>query len=64
MPRGNVMNRDQVKGRIDEAKGKLKEMIGRILGNRTTRMQGTVEQVVGKTQASFGDAKAQFKKRP
>ena len=53
-----------MKGRIDEAKGKLKEMIGRILGNRTTRMQGTVKQVVGKTQASFGDAKAQFKKRP
>ncbi|MBY8607859.1 CsbD family protein [Burkholderia arboris] len=57
------MNRDQVKGRIAEAKGKLKEMIGRILGNRTTRMQGTVEQVVGKTQALYGDAKAQLKKR-
>ncbi|PFH30359.1 MULTISPECIES: CsbD family protein [Burkholderia] len=58
------MNRDQVKGRIAEAKGKLKEMIGKVMGNRTTRMQGTVEQVVGKTQASFGDAKAQFKRRP
>ncbi|MCA3781033.1 MAG: CsbD family protein [Burkholderia sp.] len=57
------MNRDQVKGRIAEAKGKLKEMIGRILGNRTTRMRGTVEQVVGKTQALYGDAKAQLKKR-
>ncbi|VWC82055.1 CsbD-like protein [Burkholderia contaminans] len=58
------MNRDQVRGRIAEAKGRLKEMVGRILGNRSTRMQGTVEQVVGKTQASFGDAKAQFRKRP
>ncbi|WP_175752135.1 CsbD family protein [Burkholderia anthina] len=58
------MNKDQVRGRIAEAKGRLKEMVGRIMGNRSTRMQGTVEQVVGKTQASFGDSKEQFRKRP
>ncbi|UXU89655.1 CsbD family protein [Burkholderia sp. S-53] len=58
------MNRDQVRGRIAEAKGKMKEMVGRVMGNRSTRMQGKVEQVVGKTQASFGDAKEQFKRRP
>ncbi|AWV05269.1 CsbD family protein [Burkholderia sp. JP2-270] len=58
------MNRDQVRGRIAEAKGKLTEMIGRVIGNRSTRMRGKVEQVVGKTQASFGDAKEQFRKRP
>ncbi|AZQ53524.1 CsbD family protein [Burkholderia cenocepacia] len=59
-----MMNRDQMRGRIAEAKGKLKEMVGRIMGNRSTRMQGKVEQVVGKTQASFGDAKEQLRKRP
>ncbi|WP_423761782.1 CsbD family protein [Burkholderia sp. NLJ2] len=58
------MNRDQVRGRIVEAKGKLKEMVGRVMGNRSTRMRGKVEQVVGKTQASFGDAKEQIKRRP
>ncbi|HDR9507423.1 CsbD family protein [Burkholderia cepacia] len=58
------MNRDQVRGRIAEAKGKLKVMVGKVMGNRSTRMQGKVEQVVGKTQASFGDAKEQLKKRP
>lgn len=58
------MNRDQVRGRVAEAKGKLKEMVGKVMGNRSTRMQGKVEQVVGKTQASFGDAKEHIKRRP
>ncbi|QVN20324.1 CsbD family protein [Burkholderia pyrrocinia] len=58
------MNRDQVRGRIAEAQGKLKEVVGKVMGNRMTRVKGKVEQVVGKTQASFGDAKEKFKKRP
>ncbi|KVF79334.1 CsbD family protein [Burkholderia diffusa] len=58
------MNRDQMRGRIAEAKGRLKAMVGKVMGNRSTIMQGKVEQVIGKTQASFGDAKEQFKKRP
>ncbi|WP_321852454.1 CsbD family protein [Burkholderia diffusa] len=57
------MNKDQVKGRITEAKGKLKEMVGRVVGNRTSRLTGKAEQIVGKKQASFGDAKERFKKR-
>ncbi|AXF25177.1 CsbD family protein [Burkholderia pyrrocinia] len=58
------MNKDQVKGRVKEAKGKLKEVVGKIVGNRTSRLKGKAEQVVGKTQASFGDVKERLKKRP
>ncbi|AOJ90987.1 general stress protein CsbD [Burkholderia sp. MSMB0856] len=57
------MNKDQIRGRITEAKGKLKEMVGRVVGNGTSRLTGKAEQIVGKTQASFGDAKERFKKR-
>ena len=57
------MNKDQVKGRLTEATGKLKEMVGKVVGNRTSRLTGKAEQIVGKTQASFGDAKERFKKR-
>ncbi|MGU7811880.1 CsbD family protein [Burkholderia sp. AW49-1] len=57
------MNKDQVKGRITEIKGKLKEMVGKVVGDRTGRLTGKAEQIVGKTQASFGDAKERFKKR-
>jgi uncharacterized protein YjbJ (UPF0337 family) len=56
------MNKDQVKGRIEEAKGKLKEVVGKATGNKTTQLKGKVERVVGKTQASYGDAKEQLKK--
>ncbi|KAA1004303.1 CsbD family protein [Paraburkholderia panacisoli] len=57
------MNRDQVKGRVKEAKGQLKEMVGKVTGSATTRVKGRIEQVVGKTQATYGDAKEQFRKR-
>ncbi|WP_341315305.1 CsbD family protein [Paraburkholderia sp. IMGN_8] len=58
------MNKDQVKGRVKDAKGKLKEVVGKATGNATTRVKGRIEQVVGKTQASYGDAKEQLKKQP
>jgi uncharacterized protein YjbJ (UPF0337 family) len=58
------MNKDQVKGRVEEAKGKLKEVVGKATGNQTTRLKGKVEQVVGKTQAAYGNAKEQLRKRP
>ncbi|WP_269510826.1 CsbD family protein [Burkholderia sp. IMCC1007] len=57
------MNKDQVKGRITAARGKLKEVVGKVTGNRTSRFTGRAEQIVGKTQASFGDAKARLKKQ-
>ncbi|MCR4469546.1 MULTISPECIES: CsbD family protein [unclassified Burkholderia] len=57
------MNKDQVKGRLREAKGKLKEVLGKVVGNPTDRLTGKAEQIVGKTQASFGDAKERLKKR-
>ncbi|MFP3568257.1 CsbD family protein [Paraburkholderia sp. SIMBA_030] len=56
------MNKGQVKGRIEEAKGKLKEVVGEATGNETTKVKGKVEQVVGKTHALYGDAKEQFRK--
>jgi uncharacterized protein YjbJ (UPF0337 family) len=58
------MNKDQVKGRVKEAKGTLKEVVGKATGNETTKVKGKVEQVVGKTQAAYGDAKEQLKKKP
>lgn len=58
------MNKDQIKGRIDEAIGKVRELAGTIIGNKSTELKGRIEQVIGKTQASYGDAKAQLKKQP
>jgi uncharacterized protein YjbJ (UPF0337 family) len=51
------MNKDQVKGRVEEAKGKMKETAGRITGNPDMQDRGTVDKVAGKVQKNIGDLK-------
>ena len=48
--------------RISEAKGKVKEVAGRIVGNEKLELKGKIENTAGKVQAAFGDAKADLKK--
>lgn len=55
------MNKDQVKGRVEEAKGSVKEVAGKAVGNKTMQAEGTVNKAAGKTQAAFGDAKETVK---
>jgi uncharacterized protein YjbJ (UPF0337 family) len=56
------MNKDQVKGRIEQAKGKAKEIAGKMVGNKTLEAKGDANQVSGKVQKTYGDAKNQTKK--
>lgn len=56
------MNKDQVKGRVEDAKGKIKETAGKAVGNDRLAAEGQVDQVAGKTQAKVGDAKESVKK--
>jgi uncharacterized protein YjbJ (UPF0337 family) len=60
----NVMstNKDQVKGRIKEAKGNVKEVTGRILGDKTMENKGKLQHAVGNAQATYGDTKADIAK--
>ncbi|MGE8450626.1 MAG: CsbD family protein [Pseudomonadales bacterium] len=58
------MNSDQVKGRIEQAKGKMKAMFGKGTGNRKTELAGKIEQIVGSTQGLYGDAKEESRKQP
>ena len=51
------MNKHQVEGRVDEAKGKVKEVAGRVVGNESLEAEGMADQVKGTTQAGYGDAK-------
>ena len=55
------MNKDQVKGRVDQAKGSVKENVGKASGNPNLRDQGTADKVGGKAQATYGDAKQKVK---
>ncbi|HEV7915585.1 MAG TPA: CsbD family protein [Albitalea sp.] len=56
------MNKDQLKGRADRAKGKAKEGAGSLTGNARLESEGKVDQVKGKAQAEVGDAKEKVKR--
>ena len=55
------MNKDQVKGRVEEAKGNIKESTGKAVGNRDLEAEGTVDKAAGKAQKNYGDTKEKVK---
>lgn len=55
------MNKDQVKGRIEEAKGKMKEVAGKVSGDKKLEQEGKIQNISGKVQAGLGDLKEDIK---
>jgi uncharacterized protein YjbJ (UPF0337 family) len=55
------INKDQVKGRVEEAKGSVKEVSGKVVGDATLEAKGNIEKNLGKVQAKFGDVKKDVK---
>jgi uncharacterized protein YjbJ (UPF0337 family) len=55
------INKDQVEGRVKEAKGTIKEVAGKLVGNESLEVKGKVQKNVGKVQAKFGDVKEDLK---
>jgi uncharacterized protein YjbJ (UPF0337 family) len=55
------MNKDQVKGRVNEAKGTIKEAAGDLVGNDRLKVKGKVQKTLGKAQAKYGDVKQDVK---
>jgi uncharacterized protein YjbJ (UPF0337 family) len=49
--------RDKVEGTFHEAKGKTKEMAGRIMNNPGLETKGRVEKIAGKAQEEVGQVK-------
>jgi uncharacterized protein YjbJ (UPF0337 family) len=54
-------NKDQVKGRVEEAKGAIKEATGKVMDDKTLEAKGNIEKNLGKVQAKFGDVKQGLK---
>jgi len=50
-----------VKGRVEEAKGTIKEATGKLVGDKTLEVKGNIEKNLGKGQAKFGDVKKDVK---
>ena len=55
------MNKDQVKGRFEGTKGKVKEVAGKILNDEAMEAEGNIQMNVGKAQAGLGDVKEDIK---
>lgn len=51
------INKDQIKGRGEETKGKLKQVFGKLVGNETLEAEGIIQKNLGAAQAEMGDAK-------
>ncbi len=51
------MNKDQVNGRIESAKGSVKEAAGKLVGNDRLTAEGQVDKAAGKAQSTVGDVK-------
>lgn len=57
------MNKDQVKGRVKQAEGKVKEVAGKLVGNDRLQAKGKIDNAVGTAQAGMGDLKSDLKKK-
>ena len=57
------INKDQIKGRVEEAKVKVKEVVGKAVGNRDLEAKGNIQKNVGAVQASVGDMKDDLAKK-
>jgi uncharacterized protein YjbJ (UPF0337 family) len=51
------MNKDNVKGTIDDAAGRAKRQIGEWTGDTKTQVDGAVQQVKGKAEKGWGNLK-------
>jgi uncharacterized protein YjbJ (UPF0337 family) len=54
-------NKDQIRGRVKQAKGKIKEVAGKLLGDERLQAKGKAQKTLGKAQAKFGDVKQHVK---
>jgi uncharacterized protein YjbJ (UPF0337 family) len=55
------MNKDQVKGAVKEAAGKVQQKTGQILGSSKQEAKGLATMLEGKAQKKVGDAREVLK---
>jgi uncharacterized protein YjbJ (UPF0337 family) len=52
---------DQIKGYANEAAGKVKQGVGKVIGNDRMRAKGAAQEVKGEAQKAMGKAKGTVK---
>ena len=56
------MNKDQVKGRVEEVAGETKKVTGKLVGDKGLEEKGRAEEAAGKARAAYGDVKNELNK--
>jgi uncharacterized protein YjbJ (UPF0337 family) len=56
------MDKHQVKGQMHKAKGKVREVTGRTIGNSKMEREGKLEHAKGTAQKAYGDLKSDVKR--
>lgn len=51
------MNKDQIKGNAENLKGRAKEAVGVVTGNRVTMVEGASDRAKGTLRKKMGDVK-------
>jgi uncharacterized protein YjbJ (UPF0337 family) len=49
------VNRDQVKGRMNELAGKTKKAAGKVARDSVLRRRGRMQEMAGRARATYGD---------
>ena len=57
------MNKDQMKGSVREAAGKVQKNVGKATANGTQVVKGTARELAGKAQKAYGDARSDREER-
>lgn len=52
-----MADKDQIKGKLEQAKGEWTEFTGELAGDRETEQRGKMQQAKGKTQEAWGNVK-------
>lgn len=51
------MNKDTVKGAVDDSAGRVKRQVGEWTGDTQTQVEGAAQQIKGKTEKAWGNLK-------
>jgi uncharacterized protein YjbJ (UPF0337 family) len=51
-----MWNKNERAGKVDQAKGKAKQVIGTLTGNDELKAEGQADETVGKVEAAVGQA--------
>ncbi len=51
------MDKDRVKGAVNDAAGRVKRQVGEWTGDTNAQVEGTAQQMKGKAQKAWGDVK-------